>query len=312
MAVAPESTPADGANLSTNDRNGVGNWGGGSRWWRTAALGACYNGAVASLVAPHRRLRTPPARAMGDAVLVVPCFDESRRLDLEAFRRFRAAGHPQRFLFVDDGSRDTTAERIEALCRRAPDHFSLMRLVPNRGKAEAVRQGILRAFGDQPAQVGFWDADLATPLEAIPRFSHLLDTQRHLKIVLGSRVQLLGHDIRRRAVRHYLGRGFATAVSMILGLAVYDTQCGAKLFRADAEVYRLFVEPFCTRWVFDVELLARFVAGRRKQGGRPADEAIRELPLHRWHDVAGSKLRTADFLRAAWELGVIYRRYSRR
>jgi hypothetical protein len=71
---------------------------------------------------------------------------------------------------------------------------------------------------------------------------------------------MLGRDIRRSAFRHYAGRLFATFASLQLRLPVYDTQCGAKIFRATPEVVALFGRPFRLRWCFDVEVLSRFDA----------------------------------------------------
>ena len=105
----------------------------------------------------------------------------------------------------------------------------------------------MRAFDADPDYIGYWDADLETPLEAIPALCELLDARPDLEIVFGARVRLLGRAIARSALRHYLGRMFATAASMVLGLAVYDTQCGAKLFRASPAIRALFQEPFLTR-----------------------------------------------------------------
>jgi hypothetical protein len=160
--------------------------------------------------------------------------------------------------------------------------------------------------------VGYWDADLATPLRSIASFAALLRDRPELMLVMGSRVALLGRQIRRRTARHLLGRAFATAASLVLGLSVYDTQCGAKLFRVTPETVALFNQPFRTRWIFDVEILARMVAATRNGGSRPAQESIYEYPLEAWQDVQGSRLKPHDFATAALDLAAIGWRYSLR
>lgn len=238
---------------------------------------------------------------MSDCIIVVPCYNEASRLDVGAFQRFAAHRPVCRFLFVDDGSEDQTAEVLQGLANENPACFAVVRLMPNVGKAEAVRQGILHALDDQPEMVGFWDADLATPLDAIPEFHRLLHDDPQLQVVLGSRVKLLGRRIERRPARHYLGRVFATAASLILSLPVYDTQCGAKLFRASPLVRQMFARPFHSRWFFDVELLARLVRVS-DDGNLRVEELVHELPLLEWRDVPGSKLRAKDFMRALFDL----------
>src|SRR5262249_50747242 len=105
-------------------------------------------------------------------------------------------------------------------------------------------------------------------------------------------------------VRHYLGRVFATAASLVLALPIYDTQCGAKLMRSSPPMRALFALPFCSRWIFDVELLARYLASFGTQRG------LYELPLRRWTDVGDSRVRARDFVRAGVDMAAIYRDYG--
>jgi dolichyl-phosphate beta-glucosyltransferase len=242
-------------------------------------------------------------------IIVVPCYNEEKRLDLDAFRKFRAEEHRVDFLFVDDGSRDGTARLLASLEREDPSRFSFLKLDRNRGKAEAVRRGVLAATERGADLVGFWDADLATPLDELPSFLHVFTTRPDIIMVFAARVRLLGRSISRRPQRHYVGRVGATLISSSLGLAVYDTQCGAKLFRSDDTVRELFADPFLSRWIFDVEIIARLI---QQRGREAAAAAIYELPIRTWHDVHGSKVKSHDFIRALRDLWKIHRRYNRK
>ena len=134
----------------------------------------------------------------------------------------------------------------------------------------------------------------------------VLEAHPACQLVMGSRVKRLGSSIDRRAVRHYLGRIFSTFASLILDLPVYDSQCGAKVFRI-AQSSPLFGEPFITRWLFDVELLARL---RDILGREAALEAVIELPLGAWREIGGSKLGLAHMVRVPLELMRIRSRYT--
>jgi glycosyltransferase involved in cell wall biosynthesis len=240
---------------------------------------------------------------MPECIVVIPCFNEAKRLNVPAFVEHAVRGDCD-LLFVNDGSTDGTGDLLDELCEVNPASLSVLHLPQNCGKAEAVRRGVLRAFERQPAFVGYWDADLATPLEAIAEFREYLTAHPQVEILLGARVRLLGRSIERRVSRHCAGRVFATAASWVLQLPVYDTQCGAKLFRNTPRTRSLFGEAFRTRWIFDVELLARFVAAAAVAEQSP-EELIHELPLQRWYDVAGSKVQASDFFRAAFQLAGI-------
>ena len=200
----------------------------------------------------------PPAEAAGrrresritsapTLVLVVPCFNEEARLDRQAFLDFSASHPAVRLLFVNDGSDDGTLGILDGVRAEAPDRVDVIHLAANQGKAEAVREGVLAALRLEPDLVGFWDADLSTPLDAIDDFLALAAKRPEIDIILGSRVMLMGRDIRREAWRHYLGRVFATGVSLSLDLPVYDTQCGAKVFRANEATAAVFASRSTAR-----------------------------------------------------------------
>jgi len=246
---------------------------------------------------------------MSGTVIVVPCYNEAARLRVSDFAAYASASPDIALLFVDDGSRDATWDVLQELERQAGPSVHLLRKSPNGGKAEAVRDGMNYALDRlAPEVVGFWDADLATPLDAIQDLRCILLRQPEIEMVFGSRVRLLGRRIERRPARHYLGRLFATVVSNVLRLPIYDTQCGAKLFRTTPELRQVLHDPFVSRWVFDVEMIARFL---RLAGGdsRRVAPRIYEFPLHVWEDVAGSKVRPADFLKAFRDVVRIRRRY---
>lgn len=237
--------------------------------------------------------------------MVIPAWNEAKRLDDAAFLAFVRAQDTVDLRFVDDGSRDDTPTRLAALAAAAPGRISVQRLEVNRGKAEAVRTGLAAAIADGYPLVGYLDADLAAPLDTAMLLREVLIKMPLVSMVLGSRVKLLGWRIRRSEQRHYLGRAFATFASIALALPVYDTQCGAKAMRASPALAAALEAPFLSRWLFDVELIARL---RDAVGA----DALRELPLPRWEDPGGSSVGLKDFVRAPLELWRIHRRYPPR
>jgi dolichyl-phosphate beta-glucosyltransferase len=239
-------------------------------------------------------------------IVVVPCYNEEQRLPVEAFRSFESGDDRVEFLFVNDGSTDGTALLLSTLTKENSTRFSLLDLEQNSGKAEAVRRGMLEAMERRPDFCGFWDADLATPLSELEGFLNVFREREEIEMVFAARVRLLGRSISRNPARHYVGRVGATLISSSLGLAVYDTQCGAKLFRVSDRMRDLFAKPFLSRWIFDVEIIARLV---RQRGRDAAARAIYELPIMTWHDVKGSKVKSTDFGRALLDLWKIHRAY---
>jgi len=233
-----------------------------------------------------------------DTALVVPCYNEESRLQPDQFVEFLTDCDGVQLLFVDDGSSDRTWEILEGIRAVVPQRVSTVRLERNGGKAEAVRFGVNQALASDARYVGYWDADLATPLRMVSTFRDTFRERPECRLVMGSRVRLLGRDIQRNPLRHYVGRAFSTAASLALRLPVYDTQCGAKMFSTGPDFAEVFSEPFSDPWIFDVEILFRLSG----LWGTATTDQIIELPLPTWRDVGGSKLRARDGIRAGMGL----------
>jgi glycosyltransferase involved in cell wall biosynthesis len=241
---------------------------------------------------------------MPSILIVVPCFNEANRLDEDAFTAF-ATTHPQfSFLFVDDGSADNTLALLAHLKSKLPGSFRYLGLPRNVGKAEAVRAG-MNALIHSPDfdYFGFVDADLSADLSQLLLLRDAFGAD-HVRMAMGSRVKRLGSQITRHPTRHYLGRAFATFVSMALALDVYDSQCGIKLldrgFAATA-----FATPFCTRWIFDVEMLVRLRAEYPDFEG-----SVVEVPLTSWTEKGGSKISLGAYLKVPLDVMRIRRKYG--
>lgn len=236
-------------------------------------------------------------------VIVIPCYNEANRLlhdpFIEAIEKFDF-----HLLFVNDGSKDDTLQKLYKLVEERPGKMLVYDMPVNSGKAEAVRAGVARAMAWKEFDlIGYTDADLATPFVEMNRLSKLVSEQR--SFVFGSRIVRLGSNIDRKWYRYIFGRVSATFASMTLGLPVYDTQCGAKMFRSElADV--LFDKPFLSRWLFDVELFYRMM---NKFGREKAIHMFYEVPLDIWIEMGESKLQMSDILKVPLELLRIRKHY---
>jgi dolichyl-phosphate beta-glucosyltransferase len=244
-------------------------------------------------------------------VIVIPCYNEERRLSGPRFLRFVQDDPQTELLFVNDGSRDGTNFVLERLQQQAGGRIHVIDLPDHSGKAEAVRTGMQAALKTGASCVGYWDADLATPLESIADFRQRLIDHPHVQLVIGSRLRLLGHHIEQPRWQSRLASLLAAAASMILRTRVQDPLCGAKLLRASTAADALLSQPFCSRWLFDVELLAR-LKQQAEINGESFLDVVFEEPLPVWREIDGSKRRTKDSLKALYELTAIAMTYPQK
>lgn len=235
---------------------------------------------------------------MSTCCIVIPCYNEAGRIKPDRFRAFLKSHNHFSLLFVDDGSTDETLTLLKSFQDEWAARWQVMKLPENAGKAEAVRVGMMTAAeNNQFDHIAFLDADLSAPLETIVDLLDVLDNNRHFHSAFGSRVKRLGAQVERRAIRHIMGRIFATLVTLILHVSSYDSQCGAKLFRA-SQIPVLFSEIFVSNWLFDLELILR----SQKQG-------IVEVPVREWHEVGESRMKPIDFVKAPLALWRIRKHY---
>ena len=240
--------------------------------------------------------------------IVIPCFNEENRLNTSLFVEFLKHHKKILFVFVNDGSTDNTKDLLMSMAVNCSEKIHVLELKSNSGKAEAVRCGVNYILKNTRAlSVGYWDADLSTPLSELMKFIHFLKEHQTILFLMGSRIKRLGANIKRSEVRHYFGRIFASAASITLKLPIYDTQCGAKLIRREL-AEDIFCEQFLSRWLFDIELIARIIA---MFGYDKAINHIYEFPLSTWIDEGDSKIKISDFLRVPKELWLIKHRYRK-
>jgi len=212
------------------------------------------------------------------------------------------------FCFVNDGSSDSTLGMLKDFEKGRRNQVAVVNLGANSGKGEAVRVGVNHILSIHSLDfVGYWDADMSTPLSELHRFVQVLKRRPAVQLVCGSRIRRMGAVIERFWYRHYLGRVFATAASLVLRMPIYDTQCGAKLMRPEL-AKQIFAKTFLSRWLFDVELLART---KRVVGKDKVNQAVFELPLVKWQDMGQSKVSFYHyFIRAPFDLIRIFLRYE--
>ncbi len=123
---------------------------------------------------------------MAETILVIPCFNESNRLDIGAIEAFLDGSKGIELLFVNDGSEDDTNKVLTALKESHPEKIDLITLDHNKGKAEAVRIGMLAASERKADFIGFWDADLSTPLDELNAFRDCLHNRPEIEMVFGT------------------------------------------------------------------------------------------------------------------------------
>ena len=231
-----------------------------------------------------------------DIHLVIPCFQESRRILAflpELCREMTALGGVQ-IQVVDDGSGPKEAAQMSGIVDGLRMDFSCLlplKVLPdNHGKGGAVYAGWSESGGT--AWLAFVDADGSCSAAEVARLLRIVRScpSGLQQAWFASRIKMLGRRVERLLKRHLLGRVYATLVSEMLEVPVYDSQCGLKVVpRAVFEQIagQLEVQGFA----FDVELMAALL---------DAGCEVVEVPID-WHEVPGGKVR---LLHDSWRMAL--------
>ncbi len=209
--------------------------------------------------------------------IIIAAYNEEKRIEasLGKVRKFLESRGDYEIIVVDDGSTDTTAQKVLGFKSAIP-HLNLISYRVNRGKGYALRTGVLASRGDF---VLLSDADLSTPIEEIDKIMPLVATGQG-DVIIGSRALALSEIIKKQPWwRRGMGRIFNKFVRLLVLDDFADTQCGFKLFSGGI-ARELFAEARIDRFAFDVEILAL----AKKRGYRIFDTPIR------WINAPGSKV----------------------
>jgi glycosyltransferase involved in cell wall biosynthesis len=157
----------------------------------------------------------------------VPVLDEADTVEELAIRLAAVIdelGRTFEVVFIDDGSRDRTSERVRAARERDP-RVKLVRLRRNFGKAAALSAGLDHSRGEIVITM---DGDLQDDPREIPRFLEALEGEG-LDLVSGWKRQR-----RDRAVKRLSSRVFNWVTRLLARVELHDFNCGFKAYRREA------------------------------------------------------------------------------
>ena len=239
--------------------------------------------------------------------IVIPCYNEGKRLDKKAYTDFLRNTEKFEICFVNDGSSDHTLEVLNEIKQAVgTDNIFIYDMPKNGGKAEAVRQGSQFLYWKtRNDTIGFLDADLSTSFEEYALLANSIEKDRNLKMVFGSR-NLSSKGIERDSTRGILSNIVKACIKLIIRMKIADTQCGAKVFRRDIVPFA-YGSEFLTRWLFDVEIILRL---NKQMTVNEFNNMFKEQALNAWIHAEGSKLGLKDSLEIPMRLAQIWKTYE--
>ncbi len=194
--------------------------------------------------------------------VVFPAYNEEANIERSyeiAGEVFSEVADDYEIIFVNDGSKDRTAELINGLAKRDAKVKPLHHQV-NKGYAKALKTGFAAAsmelifYTDSDLQFDMWDVKKLLPL--------IEDAD----IAVGWRM-----DRQDTRLRIFVAHCYNLFARKLFGISVRDIDCAFKLFRR--EVFER-IEIESEQFVVDTEILAK----ARKLGMRVVEVGVKHLP----------------------------------
>lgn len=230
-------------------------------------------------------------------VVIVPCFNEEDRLNLIYFNKLSTISDTI-WIFVDDGSTDNTSKILKNFSKET--NVMNLRMERNVGKSKAIAHGMnfaSREFANI-GWIGFLDSDGAFTSDDVERIIKMTSTIKGYDAIYTSRVKMAGRNIKRNNVRHIVARLITSLFGLVWRDIPYDTQSGFKLYRYSDDYNSILIQPFKTKWFFDIEISIRYLKHKEKEIN------VWEEPVSSWFDISGSKINYRQTFRISVE--VIY------
>lgn len=244
---------------------------------------------------------------MQKCCLIIPCYNESERILKAEFLNFVVENPNFTLLFVNDGSSDNTLNVLQELSAKH-HQITVLSLSNNVGKAEAVRSGFLEAFkNDNFNYFAFLDADLAIPLDEFKRLFEITIANTNYEFTYLSKIRRVDADVHQTYKRFLMGRILSAMTRLSLKLAVYDTQCGCKLFSKNI-AFDIFKTPFLSAWLFDIEIFWRILTLKNRAY---FSTNTLEVPLNKLMNRGSSKVSGKALFRLPFEFIKIHCTYHK-
>ncbi|MDF2158505.1 glycosyltransferase family 2 protein [Algoriphagus sp. CAU 1675] len=165
---------------------------------------------------------------MAAICIIIPVYNEEEAIPglLDAFiPYFKETTLEAQVLVVNDGSKDSSLDRIRELCRQ-DSRFHYISFESNRGLSSAIKAGFDEAKTDW---VGYIDADLQTSPMDFLKFEPYLDSY---DLVMGNRAANRKDTLMKR----FSSRFANWFRDSLLHDGVHDSGCPLKILRRDLAV----------------------------------------------------------------------------